>query len=210
MNNARLRKKYIDKIVPVLKEKLQYKSLMQVPKIKKISINQGLGASVNDKKLIQYGIDELSLITGQKAVATKAKTSISNFKLREGMPIGVKVTLRGNIMYEFLDRLISVALPRVRDFRGLNDRGFDGNGNYTLGVKEQIIFPEISIDKINKVTGMNITIVTDSNSDKDSFELLKAFDANPDKLQASWVQLVPVLVKAIQELKEQLDNKQDK
>ena len=122
MNNARLRKIYIDKIVPVLKEKLQYKSLMQVPKIKKISINQGLGASVNDKKLIQYGIDELSLITGQKAVATKAKTSISNFKLREGMPIGVKVTLRGNIMYEFLDRLISVALPRVRDFRGLNDR----------------------------------------------------------------------------------------
>lgn len=175
MNNARLRKIYIDKIVPVLKEKLQYKSLMQVPKIKKISINQGLGASVNDKKLIQHGIDELSLITGQKAVATKAKASISNFKLREGMPIGVKVTLRGNIMYEFLDRLISVALPRVRDFRGLNDRGFDGNGNYTLGVKEQIIFPEISIDKISKVTGMNITIVIDSNSDKDSFELLKAF-----------------------------------
>ena len=175
MNNVRLRKKYIDEIVPVLKEKLQYKSLMQVPKIQKISINQGLGASVNDKKLIQYGIDELSLITGQKAVATKAKTSISNFKLREGMPIGVKVTLRGNIMYEFLDRLISVALPRVRDFRGLNDRGFDGNGNYTLGVKEQIIFPEISIDKISKVTGMNITIVIDSNSDKDSFELLKAF-----------------------------------
>jgi len=175
MNKVRLRKKYIDEIVPVLKEKLQYKSLMQVPKIKKISINQGLGASVNDKKLIQYGIDELSLITGQKAVATKAKTSISNFKLREGMPIGIKVTLRGNIMYEFLDRLISVALPRVRDFRGLNDRGFDGNGNYTLGVKEQIIFPEITIDKINKVTGMNITIVIDSNSDKDSFELLKAF-----------------------------------
>jgi len=175
MNNARLRKIYIDKIVPVLKEKLQYKSLMQVPKIQKISINQGLGASVNDKKLIQHGIDELSLITGQKAVATKAKASISNFKLREGMPIGVKVTLRGNIMYEFLDRLISVALPRVRDFRGLNDRGFDGNGNYTLGVKEQIIFPEISIDKISKVTGMNITIVIDSNSDKDSFELLKAF-----------------------------------
>ena len=175
MNNVRLRKKYIDEIVPVLKEKLQYKSLMQVPKIKKISINQGLGASVNDKKLIQHGIDELSLITGQKAVATKAKASISNFKLREGMPIGVKVTLRGNIMYEFLDRLISVALPRVRDFRGLNDRGFDGNGNYTLGVKEQIIFPEISIDKINKVTGMNITIVIDSNSNKDSFELLKAF-----------------------------------
>ena len=158
MNNVRLRKKYIDEIVPVLKEKLQYKSLMQVPKIKKISINQGLGASVNDKKLIQHGIDELSLITGQKAVATKAKVSISNFKLREGMPIGVKVTLRGNIMYEFLDRLISVALPRVRDFRGLNDRGFDGNGNYTLGVKEQIIFPEISIDKINKVTGVTSNV----------------------------------------------------
>ena len=177
MNNVRLRKKYIDEIVPVLKEKLQYKSLMQVPKIKKISINQGLGASVNDKKLIQHGIDELSLITGQKAVATKAKASISNFKLREGMPIGVKVTLRGNIMYEFLDRLISVALPRVRDFRGLNDRGFDGNGNYTLGVKEQIIFPEISIDKISKVTGMNITIVIDSNSDTliSLFIMLKRF-----------------------------------
>ena len=175
MNNARLRQIYIDKIVPVLKKKLQYKSLMQVPKIKKISINQGLGASVNDKKLIQYGIDELSLITGQKAVKTKAKKAIAGFKIREGMSIGVTVTLRNKIMYEFLDRLISVALPRVRDFRGLNDKGFDGNGNYTLGVKEQIIFPEISIDKISKVTGMNITIVIDSNSDKDSFELLKAF-----------------------------------
>ena len=148
---------------------------MQVPKIKKISINQGLGAAVNDKKLIQAGVDELTLIAGQKAVATKAKKSISNFKLREGMPIGAKVTLRGDMMYEFLDRLISVAIPRVRDFRGLNNKGFDGNGNYTLGVKEQIIFPEISIDKINKVTGMNITIVIDSNTDKESFELLKAF-----------------------------------
>jgi large subunit ribosomal protein L5 len=175
MKTARLKTKYIDEIAPSLKENLQYKSLMQVPKIKKISINQGLGAAVNDKKVIQYGVDELSQITGQKAVATLAKTSISNFKLREGVPIGAKVTLRGNIMYEFLDRLISVALPRVRDFRGLNDKGFDGNGNYTLGIKEQIIFPEISIDKINKVTGMNITIVIDSNSDNDSFELLKAF-----------------------------------
>tara|TARA_B110000914_G_scaffold206831_1_gene202994 strand:- start:75 stop:596 length:522 start_codon:yes stop_codon:yes gene_type:complete len=165
----------MDQIAPSLKQKLQYKSLMQVPKIKKISLNQGLGAAVNDKKIIQYGLDELSQITGQKAVETLAKTSISNFKLREGVPIGAKVTLRGNVMYEFLDRLISVALPRVRDFRGLNDRGFDGNGNYTLGIKEQIIFPEISIDKINKVTGMNITIVIDSNSDNDSFELLKAF-----------------------------------
>lgn len=172
---SRLKKMYTDKIVPNLMEKLKYKSVMQVPKIKKISINQGLGAAVNDKKLIQAGVDELTLIAGQKAVATKAKKSISNFKLREGMPIGAKVTLRGDMMYEFLDRLISVAIPRVRDFRGLNNKGFDGNGNYTLGVKEQIIFPEISIDKINKVTGMNITIVIDSNTDKESFELLKAF-----------------------------------
>ena len=156
-------------------KKHQYKSIMQVPKIKKISINQGLGSAVNDKKLIQSGVDELTLITGQKAVATKAKKSISNFKLREQMPIGAKVTLRGRMMYEFLDRLISVALPRVRDFRGLNHKGFDGNGNYTLGIKEQIIFPEISIDKINRVTGMNITIVIDSNNDKESYELLKAF-----------------------------------
>ena len=148
---------------------------MQVPKIKKISINQGLGAAVNDKKLVQFGVDELTLITGQKAVATKAKKSISNFKLREDMPIGAKVTLRGDMMYEFLDRLISVALPRVRDFRGLNNKGFDGNGNYTLGIKEQIIFPEISIDKINKLNGMNITIVIDSNTDEESYELLKAF-----------------------------------
>ena len=172
---SRLKKMYSDEIVPNLMEKLKYKSVMQVPKIKKISINQGLGAAVNDKKLIQAGVDELTLIAGQKAVATRAKKSISNFKLREGMPIGAKVTLRGDMMYEFLDRLISIAIPRVRDFRGLNNKGFDGNGNYTLGVKEQIIFPEISIDKINKVTGMNITIVIDSNTDKESFELLKAF-----------------------------------
>ncbi len=144
---SRLKKKYVEEIVPDLMERLQYKSVMQVPKIKKISINQGLGAAVNDKKLVQAGVDELTLITGQKAVATKAKKSISNFKLREDMPIGAKVTLRGDMMYEFLDRLISVAIPRVRDFRGLNNKGFDGNGNYTLGVKEQIIFPEISIDK---------------------------------------------------------------
>ena len=175
MTSSRLKKMYVEEIVPSLMEKLQYKSIMQVPKIKKISINQGLGAAVNDKKLIQSGVDELTLITGQKAVATKAKKSISNFKLREQMPIGAKVTLRGRMMYEFLDRLISVALPRVRDFRGLNHKGFDGNGNYTLGIKEQIIFPEISIDKINRVTGMNITIVIDSNNDKESYELLKAF-----------------------------------
>ena len=172
---SRLKKKYVEEIIPSLMDKLQFKSVMQVPKIKKISINQGLGAAVNDKKLVQAGVDELTLITGQKAVATKAKKSISNFKLREDMPIGAKVTLRGDMMYEFLDRLISVALPRVRDFRGLNNKGFDGNGNYTLGVKEQIIFPEISIDKINKINGMNITIVIDSNTDEESYELLKAF-----------------------------------
>ena len=172
---SRLKKKYVEEIVPDLMERLQYKSVMQVPKIKKISINQGVGAAVNDKKLVQAGVDELTLITGQKAVATKAKKSISNFKLREDMPIGAKVTLRGDMMYEFLDRLISVAIPRVRDFRGLNNKGFDGNGNYTLGVKEQIIFPEISIDKINKINGMNITIVIDSNTDEESYELLKAF-----------------------------------
>tara|TARA_Y100001936_G_scaffold118765_1_gene116221 strand:+ start:99 stop:650 length:552 start_codon:yes stop_codon:yes gene_type:complete len=172
---SRLKKKYVEEIVPDLMERLQYKSVMQVPKIKKISINQGLGAAVNDKKLVQAGVDELTLITGQKAVATKAKKSISNFKLREDVPIGAKVTLRGDMMYEFLDRLISVAIPRVRDFRGLNNKGFDGNGNYTLGVKEQIIFPEISIDKINKINGMNITIVIDSNTDEESYELLKAF-----------------------------------
>ena len=138
---SRLKKKYVEEIVPDLMERLHFKSVMQVPKIKKISINQGLGAAVNDKKLVQAGVDELTLITGQKAVATKAKKSISNFKLREDVPIGAKVTLRGDMMYEFLDRLISVAIPRVRDFRGLNNKGFDGNGNYTLGIKEQIIFP---------------------------------------------------------------------
>ena len=172
---SRLKKMYVEEIFQNLMNKLQFKSIMQVPKIKKISINQGLGAAVNDKKLVKSGVDELTLITGQKAVATKAKKSISNFKLREDMPIGAKVTLRGEIMYEFLDRLISVALPRVRDFRGLNNKGFDGNGNYTLGIKEQIIFPEISIDKINKINGMNITIVIESNTDKESYELLKAF-----------------------------------
>lgn len=175
MTLSRLKKMYVEEIVPNLMDKLQYKSVMQVPKIKKIAINQGLGAAVNDKKLVQSGVDELTLISGQRAVATKAKKSISNFKLREDMPIGAKVTLRGEMMYEFLDRLISVALPRVRDFRGLNNKGFDGNGNYTLGIKEQIIFPEISIDKINKLNGMNITIVIDSNTDEESYELLKAF-----------------------------------
>ena len=175
MQLPRLKEKYLKEIVPELKQHFDFNSVMQVPKIEKISINQGLGAAVNDKKLIQLSVDELSQITGQKAVSTYAKSSISNFKLREGMPIGSKVTLRNNIMYEFLDRLISVALPRVRDFRALNQKGFDGYGNYTLGIKEQIIFPEISIDKVNRISGMNITIVTNSSSDLEGFKLLKAF-----------------------------------
>jgi len=175
MANPRLKDKYQGEIVPSLKEKFQYKSVMQVPKLKKISINKGIGAAVADKKLIDVGVEELSTITGQKAVATLAKQSISNFKLREEMPIGARVTLRGNKMYEFLDRLMSVALPRVRDFKGVNDKGFDGRGNYTLGVQEQIIFPEISIDKVNKIDGMNITFVTSAGTDEESYELLKAF-----------------------------------
>lgn len=175
MANPRLKDKYVNDIVPALKEKFQYKSVMQVPKLAKISINKGIGAAVADKKLVDVGVEELSTISGQKAVATKAKNSISNFKLREGMPIGAKVTLRGDKMYEFLDRLMTVALPRVRDFRGINDKGFDGRGNYTLGVKEQIIFPEISIDKVTRISGMDITFVTTAGTDEESFELLKAF-----------------------------------
>ncbi|GAA0188413.1 50S ribosomal protein L5 [Fulvivirga kasyanovii] len=175
MANPRLKEKYHKEIVPALKDKFQYKSIMQVPKVVKVCINKGIGAAVADKKLIDTGIEELSTITGQKAVATKAKKSISNFKLRDGMPIGARVTLRGDKMYEFMDRLMAIALPRVRDFRGINDKGFDGRGNYTLGVKEQIIFPEISIDKVNKISGMDITFVTTAESDEESFELLKAF-----------------------------------
>jgi large subunit ribosomal protein L5 len=175
MATTRLKEKYQNEVVPALKEKFQYKNIMQVPKITKISINKGIGAAVADKKLVDIGVDELSTITGQKAVATIAKKSVSNFKLREGMPIGAKVTLRGQKMYEFLDRLLTIALPRVRDFRGVSDKGFDGRGNYTLGVKEQIIFPEISIDKIKAITGMDITFVTTANTDEESYELLKAF-----------------------------------
>ncbi|MCB0495711.1 MAG: 50S ribosomal protein L5 [Cyclobacteriaceae bacterium] len=175
MASPRLKDKYLNEIVPALKDKFQYKSIMQVPKIEKISINKGIGSAVVDKKLVDQGVEELTTITGQKAVQTIAKNSVSNFKLREGMPIGARVTLRGDKMYEFLDRLMTVALPRVRDFRGVNEKGFDGRGNYTLGVKEQIIFPEISIDKVNKITGMNITFVTSANTDEEGYELLKAF-----------------------------------
>ena len=172
---ARLKDIYRKDVVPALQEKFQFKSIMQVPRITKICINRGIGAAVADKKLVDNGVEELSTITGQKAVPTIAKKSVSNFKLREGMPIGAKVTLRGEKMYEFMDRLLTIALPRVRDFKGINDKGFDGRGNYTLGVKEQIIFPEISIDKIKGISGMDITFVTSAENDEQSYELLKAF-----------------------------------
>ncbi len=175
MAKPRLKEKYEKEIIPQLKDKFQYTTVMQVPRLEKICINRGIGAAVADKKLIDVGVEEISLITGQKAVATKSKKAISNFKLREDMPIGVRVTLRGSMMYEFLDRLANVALPRVRDFRGVSDKSFDGKGNYTLGVKEQLIFPEISIDKVQRITGMDITFVTTARTDEESLELLKAF-----------------------------------
>lgn len=175
MARPRLKDKYLNEIVGELKTKFEYKSIMEVPKLLKISVNKGIGAAVADKKLVDVGVEELTTITGQKAVPTVAKNSISNFKLREGMPIGARVTLRGDRMYEFLDRLMTVALPRVRDFKGIKTKGFDGRGNYTLGVEEQIIFPEISIDKVNRITGMDITFVTTAKTDEESLALLKAF-----------------------------------
>lgn len=181
-----MKEKYLNDIVPALKEKFQYSSVMQVPALTKIVLNKGIGAAVADKKLVDQGVEELSLITGQKAVATKSKIAVSNFKLREGMPIGAKVTLRGQKMYEFLDRLVTVALPRVRDFKGISDKGFDGRGNYTLGVTEQIIFPEISIEKVNRISGMDITFVTSAQTDEESLTLLKAFGmpfANQNKAE---------------------------
>lgn len=171
----RLKTKYKDEIRTALKDKFQYKSVMQVPKLEKIAINQGVGGATTDKKLIETTIAELSTITGQQAVASKSKKDISNFKLRKNMPVGVRVTLRDNNMYEFLDRLVAVALPRIRDFKGINDKGFDGRGNYTLGITEQIIFPEINIDKINKIQGMDITFVTSAKNDVEALELLKQF-----------------------------------
>jgi len=170
----RLRSKYNDEIVGKLKEQFQYKSIMQVPKLQKICLNQGVGAATQDKKMVENALNEMTMIAGQKAVSTKAKISVSNFKLREGMPIGTRVTLRQDRMYEFLDRLITVALPRVRDFRGINDKSFDGRGNYSMGITEQIIFPEIVLDKINKITGMDITFVTSANTDEEAYALLKA------------------------------------
>jgi len=171
----RLRAKYTEEIIPALVKEFSYSSIMQVPKIEKISINQGISAALTDKKLIDLGITEMTSITGQKAVPTISKRDVSNFKLRKGNAIGVRVTLRGVKMYEFLDRLIAVALPRVRDFRGINDKGFDGRGNYSFGITEQLIFPEIDIDKVSNINGMDITIVTTAKTDQEAFGLLKAF-----------------------------------
>ena len=175
MYTPRLKTKYSEEIVARLLEKYSYKSVMQVPKLEKICLNQGLGDAVTDKKMVEQACDEMTLITGQKAVATKSKKDISNFKLRKGMPIGARVTLRGDKMYEFLDRFITSSLPRVRDFRGINPKGFDGRGNYNLGIKEQIIFPEINIDKVNKITGMDITFVTSASNDEEAMSLLIEF-----------------------------------
>ncbi|GAB3013475.1 50S ribosomal protein L5 [Cyclobacterium sp. 1_MG-2023] len=174
MAKPRLKEKFDSEIKSELKDKFQFQSVMEVPKLTKIVLNKGIGAAVADKKLVDQGVEELTLITGQRAVATKAKNSISNFKLRDGMPIGAKVTLRGYKMYEFLDRLVSIALPRVRDFKGISDKGFDGRGNYTLGVTEQIIFPEISIEKVNRISGMDITLVTTAKTDEEAHALLKS------------------------------------
>lgn len=167
-----LKQKYQEEIVPSLVEKFNYSSVMEVPKIEKIVINMGVGDAVQNAKALDSAVEELSLISGQKPVITRAKKSIAGFRLREGMPIGAKVTLRGTRMYEFLQKLISVALPRVRDFRGVSKKAFDGRGNYTLGIKEQLIFPEIDYDKVNKVRGMDIVIVTTANTDEEARELL--------------------------------------
>lgn len=169
----RLSDKYKKDVIPALMKRFNYDSVMQVPRVEKICLNRGVNGAVTDKKLVDVAVDELTLITGQKAVSTLSKKDISNFKLRKHMPIGARVTLRGTKMYEFLDRLISTALPRVRDFKGVNEKAFDGRGNYTLGVTEQIIFPEVDIDKVNKITGLDITIVTTAGTNEEAFELLK-------------------------------------
>lgn len=173
--SPRLRDQYKADIVPALTEKFGYKSVMQVPKLTKIVISQGIGDAVADKKLVDTAVEDLSRIAGQRAVATISKKDVSNFKLRKGMPIGTKVTLRGDNMYDFLDRFIAVALPRTRDFRGVNPKGFDGRGNFNMGVKEHIIFPEIDIDKVNRIMGMDITFVTTADSDEEGKALLDAF-----------------------------------
>lgn len=168
----RLKQEYSERIVSALKEEFGYKSVMQVPKLQKIVISRGVGAAVSDKKLVDYAVEELTKITGQQAVATLSKKDVANFKLRKGMPIGAKVTLRGERMYEFLDRLVTSALPRVRDFSGIKANGFDGRGNYNLGITEQIIFPEIDIDKVNKIAGFDVTFVTSANTDQEAKSLL--------------------------------------
>jgi large subunit ribosomal protein L5 len=172
-NTPRLKGKYTGEVIPALMKRFGYKSIMQVPRLEKIALNRGVNGAVNDKKLIDIAIEELTTITGQKAVATMSKKDISNFKLRKNMPIGTRVTLRGEKMYEFLDRLIAVSLPRVRDFKGVNEKSFDGRGNYTMGVTEQIIFPEIDIDKVSRITGLDITFVTTARTDEEAYELLK-------------------------------------
>jgi large subunit ribosomal protein L5 len=176
MYTPRLKNKYKDEVVPSLMTDFEYTSVMQVPKLKKISINQGLGKAVADKKLVEVAVDELTSISGQKAVPCYSKKDISNFKLRKGMPIGAKVTLRGDNMYDFFDRLMSIALPRTRDFRGVKSSGFDGRGNFTMGIKEQIVFPEIDIDKVRAINGMDITIVTSADTDEEAKALLDKFE----------------------------------
>ncbi len=171
----RLREKYKAEIIPALTEKFGYKTVMRVPKLQKIVLSQGIGDAVADKKLVDHAVEDLSRIAGQKAVATISKKDISNFKLRKGMPVGTKVTLRGDRMYDFLDRFLSVSLPRTRDFRGVPAKGFDGRGNFNMGVKEHIIFPEIDIDKVNRIMGMDITFVTSAESDEEGKALLDAF-----------------------------------
>ncbi|ASS89823.1 MAG: 50S ribosomal protein L5 [Bacillaceae bacterium] len=171
----RLKEKYVKEIIPALMNKFNYKSVMQVPKIEKIVINMGVGDAVQNAKALDSAVEELTLISGQKPVVTRAKKSIAGFRLREGMPIGCKVTLRGERMYDFFDKLISVSLPRVRDFRGVSKKSFDGRGNYTLGIREQLIFPEIDYDKVNKVRGMDIVIVTTAKTDEEARELLTLF-----------------------------------
>ncbi len=168
----RLREEYKEKVISALKEEFSYSNIMEVPKLTKIVVSKGVGAAVADKKLIDHAVEELTTITGQKAVATISKKDVASFKLRKGMPIGAKVTLRGDRMYEFLDRLITASLPRVRDFNGIKATGFDGRGNYNLGITEQIIFPEINIDRVNRISGMDITFVTTANTDKEAKSLL--------------------------------------
>jgi len=175
MEGPRLKTKYQEEIIAKLNEEFGYENLMEVPRLKKICLSQGLGAAVADKKVVDSAMEEMTMIAGQKAVATKSKKDISNFKLRKGMPIGVRVTLRGEKMYEFLDRLIVSSLARIRDFRGIKENGFDGRGNYNLGITEQIIFPEIDIDKVNRITGMDITFVTSAKTDKEAKALLREF-----------------------------------